>query len=47
MARVHVIEFDPQLEMFFDNGFDGDRRFDPHTPSVLIFGEQRRRVAVN
>ena len=44
---VGVVELDAELEVLLDDVFDGDRRRDDDAARVRVFGQQRRRIALD
>jgi hypothetical protein len=44
---VGVVELDAELEVLLDDIFDGDRRGDGNASRLRLFGQQRRRVALD
>ena len=42
-----VVELDAELEVLLNNVFDGDRRLDGDATRLRVFGQQRRRIALD
>ena len=46
-AAVGIVELDSELQVFLDDIFDGNRRCDHNAARLLIFGQQRRCIALD